>query len=217
MSDASNAVTPAPSWPTVATGYSHVPAGYLASVVTFLEMRVRPPRRASPVVNNALSLQRFSGSDLPAYRALFAAVGERWLWFSRLALDDTSLKAILDDVAVHAYAVRSEAAGVIGLLELDFRAVGSCELAFFGVLESQVGQGVGRWLMEQAMELAWTAPGVSCVHVHTCTLDHPAALPFYVRSGFSATGRAVEVAPDPRALGLLPMIAAPDVPFTCPP
>ncbi|MBL0938809.1 MAG: GNAT family N-acetyltransferase [Gemmatimonadaceae bacterium] len=216
MTTAPNAASTTPSWPTVAHGYSHVPAGHLASVVTFLEMRTRPPRRPTRVANDELSLQRLGGSDLSAYRALFAAVGERWLWFSRLALDDASLKAILDDVAVQAYAVHSEAAGVIGLLELDFRVAGSCELAFFGVLESYVGHGVGRWLMEQAMEIAWTTTGVSRVHVHTCTLDHPAALGFYVRSGFSATGRAVEVAPDPRALGLLPTTAAPDVPLTGP-
>ena len=213
MSDASNAATPAPSWPTVATGYSHVPAGYLASVVTFLEMRTRPPQRTPPVLNDALSLQRLTGRDIEHYRALFAAIGEQWLWFSRLALDDESLRRILDDPAVFAHAVHSRTAGIIGLLELDYRVTGSCELAFFGVIETQVGQGVGRWLMEQAMELAWTTSGVSRVHVHTCTFDHPAALPFYVRSGFTAVGRAIEVAPDPRVLGLLPMSAAPHIPL----
>jgi hypothetical protein len=44
--------------------------------------------------------------------------------------------------------------------------------------------------------------------VHTCTLDHPAALAFYIRSGFHPYRRAVEVADDPRLLGLAPRDSA---------
>ncbi len=65
--------------------------------------------------------------------------------------------------------------------------------------------------MEQALTLAWAQP-ISRLHVHTCTLDHPAAVPFYERSGFTAYARAVEVAPDPRLSGELPREAAPQVP-----
>ena len=42
------------------------------------------------------------------------------------------------------------------------------------------------------------APGVARVHVHTCSLDHPAALPAYLRAGFTAYERAFESFPDPR-------------------
>ena len=49
--------------------------------------------------------------------------------------------------------------------------------------------------------------------VHTCTLDHPAALPAYLRAGFTAVGRAFESFPDPRLAGLLPRDAAPQLPL----
>jgi hypothetical protein len=48
--------------------------------------------------------------------------------------------------------------------------------------------------------------------VHTCTLDHPAALGFYRRHGFTPYRRSLETFPDPRLLGLLPADAAPQVP-----
>jgi GNAT superfamily N-acetyltransferase len=98
------------------------------------------------------------------------------------------------------------------LLELDFRAPDSCELAFFGVTPALVGRGAGRFLMNRAMEIAWSRP-VRRFWVHTCTLDHPAALDFYRRSGFQAFRRQIEVIDDPRLSGLLPRDAAPQIPL----
>jgi hypothetical protein len=55
--------------------------------------------------------------------------------------------------------------------------------------------------------------GIRRVHVHTCTLDHPAALGAYRRAGFTAYKRAVETFRDPRLLGILPADCAPQVPL----
>jgi hypothetical protein len=49
--------------------------------------------------------------------------------------------------------------------------------------------------------------------VHTCSLDHPAALPSYLRAGFRPVRRAFESFPDPRLSGLLPRDAAPQIPL----
>jgi GNAT superfamily N-acetyltransferase len=204
--------------PTLSSGYHLVPAGHMASVVTRLEMHERPSGVAATSRSPAAALRRLRGADMPAYRRLFAEVGTPWLWFSRLAMDDESLRDILDDAAVQAFAVDvpdadATSSRAIGLLELDFRTPGQCELAFLGMQAPHTGRGLGRWLMTEALRMAWDTPSVRCVHVHTCTLDHPSALGFYLRAGFKAVGRAIEIAPDPRALGLLPADAAPDVPL----
>jgi len=99
-----------------------------------------------------------------------------------------------------------------GLLELDFREPRECELAFYGLTDRVLGQGAGRWLMNRAIERAWARP-LERFWVHTCTLDHPGALAFYVRSGFRAYARRVEVADDPRLAGHVPRMAAPHVPL----
>lgn len=97
------------------------------------------------------------------------------------------------------------------MLELEFRVAGECELAFVGLSPHLAGQGHGRWLLAEAVDLAWR-DGIARVHVHTCSLDHPAALSAYQRAGFIPYKRAVERFPDPRLLGILPMDCAPQVP-----
>ena len=194
-------------------GYHDVPAGTLATVVTYLEMTeaapARPERTAAP-----WTLRPVAQPDLDWYRDLYRRVGANWLWSSRLSLTDTALSAVLGapGVVVHALMVdgRDE-----GLLELDFRVPAECELAFFGVTPSLVGQSAGRWLMNRAVALAWARP-IHRLWLHTCTLDAPDALPFYLRSGFAPYGRKVEVYDDPRLAGVLPPTAAPQVPLIAP-
>jgi GNAT superfamily N-acetyltransferase len=188
--------------------YEPVADGELAAVVTYLEMH-QPP--AGPVPPSPLSLRRIERPSLQVYRSLFQRVGAPWLWFSRLTMDDGQLAAIIDDPKVELFAV-TDGEGDVGMLELDFREAGECELAFIGLIPELAGQGHGRWLLAEALRLAWR-DGVTRVHVHTCSLDHPAALGAYRRAGFSPYKRAVERFPDPRLLGILPKDCAPQVPL----
>jgi ribosomal protein S18 acetylase RimI-like enzyme len=73
------------------------------------------------------------------------------------------------------------------------------------------GQGHGKWLLAEAVRRAWRE-GVERVHVHTCSLDHPAALAAYRRAGFTPCKRAIERFPDPRLAGILPLDCAPQIP-----
>jgi len=124
---------------------------------------------------------------------------------------DAELEAIIRDPRVELYAAEADGRSV-GMLELDFREPGECELAFIGLVPELAGKGHGRWLLAEAVRRAWRH-GVSRVHVHTCTLDHPAALAAYCRAGFVPYRRAVERFPDPRLLGILPSDCAPQVPL----
>lgn len=194
-------------------GHYAIPPGWLAAVVTWLEMRTRPPRRAVELPEGV----RFSVDPAPdphVYRELFAEIGRDWLWFSRLALPRAELAALLADPRVEVGYVFAHGRRV-GLVELDFRPGGEAELAFFGFVRGWTGRGLGRAAMEWALDRAFSRP-IRRLFVHTCTLDHPAALPFYVRTGFRPFGRSVEVVPDPRLLGLLPREAAPQVPLVEP-
>ena len=189
--------------------YDTVPDGELATVVTYLEMR-QPPDQ--PVPSSPLSLKRVEVPQPEHYRALFRLIGAPWLWFSRLILDDAHLAEIIQHPKVELYSVADESRREVGMLELDLRAPGECELAFVGLVPDLSGQGHGRWLLSQAVRLAWRE-GVNRVHVHTCSLDHPAALGAYRRAGFVPYKRVVERFPDPRLLGVLPADAAPQVPL----
>ena len=189
--------------------YDPVADGELAAVVTYLEMTGPPDIPAQP---SPLSLKRVEVPEPEHYRDLFRRIGAPWLWFSRLVLDDAHLAEIIQHPKVELYSVTDESDREAGMLELDFRTAGECELAFVGLVPELSGKGHGRWLLSEAIHLAWRE-GVDRVHVHTCSLDHPAALSSYRRAGFTPYQRAVERFPDPRLLGVLPPDCAPQVPL----
>ena len=185
---------------------SAVPAGHVAAVVTYLEMDQAPADLTAPA--SPLRLEHLAGVDPDRYRALFRRVGSRWLWFSRLAMSDAELRAKLAEVHV----VTGPDGMDAGFIELDYREPGRCSIRFLGLVPELAGQGHGRWLFAETLRRAW-APGVTKVTVHTCSLDHPAALPAYLRAGFVAKRRAFESFPDPRLAGLLPRDVAPQIPL----
>jgi len=189
--------------------YEAVPDGELAAIVTYLEMRSPVDQ---PVIWSPLSLTRVEVPQPEHYRDLFRLLGAPWLWFSRLTLDDAHLAEIVQHPKVEIYSVRDENDREVGMLELDFREPHECELAFIGLLPELSGKGHGRWLLAEALKHAWRE-GVERVHVHTCSLDHPAALPAYRRAGFRPYARAVERFRDPRIAGILPKDSAPQVPL----
>lgn len=190
--------------------FSDVGAGKIAAVVTSLEMFERPPLRPAPAELH-LSLRRAERPEPDWFRAIYRKVGEDWLWYSRLAMFDAALATIIHHPQVEVYALMSGAEEA-GLLELDFRIAGECEVSFFGVTRPLIGTGAARWLMNQALERAWSR-AVRRVWVHTCTFDHPAALAFYMRTGFRPYRRQIEIVDDPRIVGILPRGAAPHVPI----
>ncbi len=191
-------------------GYHDVPAGHLAAVVTYLEMLARPAPRAERGAA-PWTLRRVESPSLDWYRDLFRRVGTDWLWSSRLESSDAELSAVIGDPRIEVHALLHDGRDE-GLLELDFREPGACELGFFGLTPVLVGLGAGRWLMNRAIAQVWSRP-VTRFWLHTCSLDSPGALDFYRRSGFTPYAAKVEVYADPRLTGVLPRDAAPQIPL----
>ena len=191
-------------------GFHDVPPGKLATVVTHLEMRAAAPFRDS-VAPDGVVLEQVAKPGLEWYRDLFNRVGGHdWLWFSRLKMTDQALSGVLNDPNLRIWALTKDGQAE-GLMELDFRQTGECELAFFGVTANLIGTGAGRFLMNQAITNAWAQP-IKRFHVHTCTLDHPGAVGFYIRSGFKPVRQQIEIEDDPRVTGDFPASAGPHVP-----
>ena len=191
-------------------GVTVLQPGKIAAAVTFLEMR-QPPKTSVEKPFEELRLRRVGNPDPGWYRTIFRLIGENWLWFSRLLLDDAALTAIVHDPAVEVFTLDLGGPDK-GFLELDCRAFPEIEVAFFGLVPELFGRGVGAWLMSEALRAAWGHKPDRVV-IHTCTLDHPVALRFYLRCGFVPYQRGIEIADDPRISGVLPRTAAPHVPI----
>ena len=194
-------------------GFHDVADGKIADIVTSLQMFARPALRPE-IADPPWGLRRLETPSATEYLDLYRAVGRDWLWFTRLVTPTEQLMADLTDPSVEVY--RLEAAdGEVGILELDFREPETCELVYFGVSAGLIGGGAARWMMNRAIEMAWSRP-IKRFWVHTCTLDAPGAPAFYMRSGFVPFRRQVEIADDPRLAGLAPLDSAPHVPVIRP-
>jgi GNAT superfamily N-acetyltransferase len=194
-------------------GYTDLPKGKIASIVTYLEMRERPaPDLTNPQNFRVHQVQK---PDLGWYRELYRRVGSEWLWFGRLLLTDDELRRIIWDDHVEIFSLQTGDSRVDeGFLELDFRSPSEVEIAYFGVAAARIGLGAGKFLLNYALERAWAhTPVPKRVWLHTCNLDHPRALAFYQAAGFQAYKYAIEVGDDPRLAGVLPRDAAPQLPL----
>lgn len=116
------------------------------------------------------------------FRYLYAEVGRQYRWTDRLIWTDAQIRAYLDAGNVTLYVLYVDAAPA-GYFELKVHDDGSIEIAYFGLMGDYIGRGLGGWLLTQAVEAAWAARPTR-VWLHTCTLDHPNALPNYVGRGF---------------------------------
>ncbi len=194
-------------------GYYQLPPGKLANVAHRLEMHSLPERDLLAFPDD-LILDPAAKGNLIAYRDLFRAVGQDLLWFSRLLMSDDKLLETLSNDGTESFALK-RGDKIIGILELSYRDMPDCELSFFGLVPSEVGAGTGRALIDEAIRRAFQKP-INRLWLSTCTLDHPKALGFYRKAGFTPYARFVEVHDDPRIQGKLPLHAAPQIPLMLP-
>ena len=190
-------------------GYTDIDLGKIASVVTFLEMTNRPPCIAPS--SNAVTLRQVRNPGLDWYLQLYQRAGAQWLWFSRLEMTAGELSGLLNRATTELYVAEHQAAE-IGMAELDRSHPPHVEITSFALFPEAIGKGFGRAFMAALLDRAWNG-STERVWLHTCNLDGPAALSFYLKCGFRPYKRAVEVADDPRLRGILPEDAAPHVPI----
>lgn len=149
--------------------------------VHYLEMLSHTPRQV-PAPRQDLQVERIPRPSIPFYRSLYNAVGDQYRWLSRRKMTDQALAEILSDplVEIHVLSVESQPAG---FAELDRRQSDEIELVQFGLVPEFIGQGLGKWFLNWTIEKAWTFQPRR-FWLHTCSFDHPAALPNYQKAGF---------------------------------
>ena len=192
------------------TSAEAVPAGKIRSVVIHLA-REAPPKQAPPPAPPGIAICRRPAMPAADYLRLYHAIGDDWLWWSRLEWDEPTLSAHLAAVETEIYVADADGEEV-GLVELNLRPEPDIELRYLGVIPSRFGTGLGGWLLAYAIA-ATSRHRPRRMILNTCTYDHPGALALYQRHGFAITHSEVEIVDDPRLVGLLPRDAASHVPL----
>ena len=118
----------------------------------------------------------------PLNRFLYATVGGDWYWLDRLGWSYAEWQRYVERECLETWVAYATGAPA-GYFELEVQTGGNVEIAYFGLLPQFIGQGLGGPLLTAAVERAWKL-GARRVWVHTCTTDHPYALPGYQARGF---------------------------------
>lgn len=134
------------------------------------------------------------------YRHLYGEVGRNYRWTDRSLLSDQQLMDIFATPGFELWVL--EVAGIpAGYVELVFGETDCspmpwppeecCKVAYFGLFPEFLGRGLGQKLLLFGLEHAWSRPNCQRVWLHTCNHDHVAALPNYLKAGFTPFGQEV--------------------------
>src|SRR5262249_54433369 len=149
--------------------------------IYYLEM-LAPMRRVILPPREGLSVDHVQKPSVAYYRMLYNAVGKDYHWYSRGRLSDAGLGALVLDPLIENHVVHVDGAPA-GFAELDRRTPGEIELVQFGLMPQFIGQGLGKYFLQWTVDKAWSYEPRR-LWLHTCTLDHRAALPNYLKAGF---------------------------------
>jgi GNAT superfamily N-acetyltransferase len=155
----------------------------LVDVTVFYLELLGPSPGSVPAPRDGLTVLHVESPTVPYYRTLYNSVGKAFHWLSRRKMSDDELAAVLGDPGNELHLLRVAGAPA-GFAELDRRRPDEIELVQFGLMPDFIGQGLGKWFLRWTIDKAWSyAP--RRFWLHTCSLDHPAALPNYLKAGFA--------------------------------
>ena len=154
----------------------------VSTKTTYLEMLQSPCLTIPSSNQESVAIERSGKLSATAYRSLYNSVGSDYHWTDRNLLRDDELEAIVQHSLVEIFLLTVKGRQA-GFAELDRRCAGQIELAYFGLLPNYIGLGLGKYFLSWIVKQAWSyAP--DRLWVHTCDLDHRAALSNYERVGF---------------------------------
>lgn len=150
---------------------------------TYLELAT--PQAFRPAFGSFpdIRLERLPEPPPQLYRDCYRTVGAAYHWRDRWDWTDTEIRAHLAQPEITLF-VANRGTALAGWYELrrvtEDRSV---EVAYFGIVPTEFGRGLGKHLLSCAVRDAW-AMAPTRVWLHTCTLDHPNAVPNYRARGF---------------------------------
>ncbi|HLZ44823.1 MAG TPA: GNAT family N-acetyltransferase [Gemmatimonadales bacterium] len=157
---------------------------------TYLELKDRDQFKAAFGSFPDIAIAPVPDPSPDLYRTCYRAVGEAFHWFDRWDWSDEQIAQHLADPAIQLFVANQRGRGraqdhLAGWYELRRVAEDdSVEIAYFGIVAAEFGRGFGKHLLSSAVRDAW-ALDPRRVWLHTCTLDHPNALPNYLARGFT--------------------------------
>src|SRR5713226_5513219 len=142
---------------------------------TYLELTAPSEFHGSGPPGREVRVERVEHPSPSLWRFLYTEVGRLYHWVDRQGWTDDEVRAYLTRPEISLWVMRQQETPA-GYFELCQEPDGAVEIVYFGLRDEFVGRGLGKYLLTVAVERAWEL-GAKRVWLHTCTLDHPSALP----------------------------------------
>lgn len=148
---------------------------------TFLEMRASSAIVPFAFPAAGAEVRRLDVVPGSLYRYLYREVGRPWHWLDRWDWSDARVAEHLASGGIEIWLLTVDGTPA-GYFELH-RTAREVEVCYFGLLPEFIGNRLGPALLTVAAQQAWSTEPER-VWLHTCSLDHPAAIRNYQRVGF---------------------------------
>jgi GNAT superfamily N-acetyltransferase len=150
--------------------------------VTTTYLEIKDPAQLRPRYSNdpRFRILEATARQWRFNRFLYEFVGAEWAWRDKLSWTEEQWRAYVADEHVRTFVAYYDGSPA-GYFELVRRGQEE-EIIYFGLASSFIGRGLGGPLLTRAIEEAWKQ-GPCRVWVHTCSLDHAAALANYQARG----------------------------------
>ncbi|MCS7068861.1 MAG: GNAT family N-acetyltransferase [Meiothermus sp.] len=153
-----------------------------AEVTTYyLEMRDPSELRPKRVQMEGFLVMKAEIPCAELQHFLYRSVGGKWYWYEKAHWSYRQWWEYAQNPHLHTWVAYLRGTPA-GYFQLEVQPEGNVQIAYFGLLEQFGGMGLGGHLLTCALEEAWRL-GARRVWVHTCSLDHPAALANYQARG----------------------------------
>ena len=150
-------------------------------VTTYLEMRSPHELLPKRIAGDRFRIGEATVKQWQVNRFFYLTVGEAWQWLDKRQWTPEQWRAYAEADRLRTFIAQFDGSRA-GYYELYAHDDGSVEIEYFGLLPDFCGRGLGGALLTSALEEAWKM-NPPRVWVHTCTLDHPAALANYQARG----------------------------------
>ena len=152
------------------------------TVITYLEMLSPDELRPKRSEDRRFSIRPVTVPQWKLNRFLYAFVGEGWNWTDKNIWSDEQWRAYAESPNLQTFVAYYDGS-IAGYFEIERQEGKEVEITYLGLAREFLGRGLGGALVTRAVEEAWKWK-VERVWLHTCTLDHSAALPNYLARGF---------------------------------
>ena len=163
----------------------------MTRVTTFyLQMNTSSELRPKRSGDTRFTVRETAPARWQLNRDMYLLVGGEWDWVDKYEWSDRQWQDYAESDDLRTFIAHFEG-DVAGYYELRRDEPNDVEIAYFGLTPAFFGRGLGAALLTDALERAW-AWDAQRVWVHTCTLDHPAALKNYEARGMTVYQRTTE-------------------------